>query len=331
MKYPFLFAAFIFFSAVAFADPHVVTAKADGNWNTPSTWNQNQMPVDGDTIIIPSGKTVVLNSTLSLNNVYIKVLGTLQLKGILTVMYLDQASTIAVFKDGMIDGTPFLLWIGIGCNTVFYGSDIRGPQFANAGTGNGFMAFNNVTIPVSGSVLAVKFSDFSLTKSTKNILVQWKVENEEHVRAYEVERSEDGKSWQTIASITPSNSRNATSYAYLDRSVISGTVYYHIKQVDNDGSFSFSIVKMCSIQSASTSKEIKILATQSRVVLQFPEPVKGKVSVRFVTPNGQVLRELMLNAPEGQVVLNQSSTPHGNYFISVSNGSNLNVTSQVLL
>src|SRR5690349_13795125 len=107
MKKFYLIAAFTFFSIISFAAP-VDTAKVSGNWTSSSTWSLNRMPADGDTVVIPSNRTVTLSSSQSLNNVYLEVFGNLEITGLFTALKLDLASTIAVYKNGSITA-PFLV------------------------------------------------------------------------------------------------------------------------------------------------------------------------------------------------------------------------------
>jgi hypothetical protein len=71
----------IFTVSSAFANP-VITA-VSGDWENNSTWNLNRVPKDGDTIVIPAGKTVVIDDVENLSSdfLYVKVYGTLKLAG----------------------------------------------------------------------------------------------------------------------------------------------------------------------------------------------------------------------------------------------------------
>src|ERR1700730_9555877 len=58
----------------------IITAKANnGNWNSGSTWNLNRKPQDGDTIVIPINFTVAIKSAQLLNNIYLRIVGSLEL------------------------------------------------------------------------------------------------------------------------------------------------------------------------------------------------------------------------------------------------------------
>ena len=71
--YTTLFALII--TATTFANS--ITAVKNGTWNDPATWDANQLPANGDSVIIPSNKTVTLDDNQQLDQVIIIVAGTL--------------------------------------------------------------------------------------------------------------------------------------------------------------------------------------------------------------------------------------------------------------
>lgn len=71
----------------------------DSQWNNPANWNNNQVPVAGDVVVIPAGKTVVVGSYNAFSNkVTIQPGGSLSIQpgGTLTVDRLENKGTLAV-------------------------------------------------------------------------------------------------------------------------------------------------------------------------------------------------------------------------------------------
>src|SRR5215469_12359967 len=62
-------------SADLFAGPrNLITAKVNnGNWSNPSTWSSGSVPQNGDSIVIPSGFTVIVDNSYTLNNVFVAI------------------------------------------------------------------------------------------------------------------------------------------------------------------------------------------------------------------------------------------------------------------
>jgi hypothetical protein len=146
---------------------------------------------------------------------------------------------------------------------------------------------------------------------------------------YQLESSLDGSNWNTIAYVAAvGNSSSLNNYSFTDKNVLAKIVYYRIKEVDVDGKTTYTAIKSIKSESASGA-EIKIAGVSNKVLLQFPEEIKGNLIVRFVSKSGQVVDQQTINNPVGQVVLNSKFT--GNYIIAVSNGQDINTAKQVIL
>jgi hypothetical protein len=315
----------VFLFNLAFSAP-VITAITDGYWNSASTWNLNRLPKVGDTIAIPSGKKVTINDDQNLNGfVFLKINGKLTFQNNNSTLNLGNKSVIMIFTGGQIlGGGSASQKIRLDGSAIFKGNDdpVDGPQMANASS-DGF-------INLAGSaVLAVKFVGFTVTRKINDVLIQWSTTEEVNANIYQVEKSEDGTNWNTVAYVAAVGSRSSVNnYSFIDKNVTVKLAYYRIKEVDVDGKAMYTAVQSIRFETVSAA-EIKITSAQSKVMLQFPKPVKGNLVVRFVSRNGQVVDQQNISNPVGQVVLNSKVT--GNYIISISNGQDINSAKQVLL
>lgn len=314
----YLITLFVLLFHFSFATP-ITTTINNGVWNNSNTWDKSRKPQNGDTIVIPSGKTVLITDWQTLNNVYIKVYGKLQFKNVFSALSLNATSEIIVYNNASIETTiNYLQYIIIGNNYVFYQGTVNGPLMA---TSAGFAGFNP---------LPVQFISFSVNSQNKNNLIQWSTAQEVNVNRYEVQRSIDATNWGTIAYVLPytNNGASPNNYSFTDKNFTSKIAYYRIKEIDFDGKETYSAIRSIRSEVITTSN-IKIASFQNKVLLQFPEQVKGNVLVRFVSFNGQVMDQQNISNPVGQIILNSKVT--GNYIISVSNGQDVNTSSQVIL
>lgn len=311
----------------SFSAPTIKSVK-DGYWNTASTWNLNRLPQAGDSIIIAAGNVVTINTDISLNAAsFLKVYGKLNFQNNNSTLSLANGSFVWVFSGAVIigSGTPSQK-LRLDGNTIFDGGDdpVYGPLMASS-TSNGFAAMVNAT-PI---VLPVKFIGFTLTSKNSDVLIQWSTSEEISAGKYDIERSIDGNNWSIIASLTAKgNSSALNNYFYTDKTVSSESVYYRVKEIDVNGQFTYTAVRSIKTDVFSTS-EIKIASVNSKVLLQFPQLVKGNVVVRIVSMGGQVMDQQSINNPAGQIVLNSRFS--GNYIISISNGQTINTAKQVIL
>jgi hypothetical protein len=318
MKKFYLFLLSAFICSLSFASP-INSSINNGQWKISGTWDKNRKPKDGDTVVIPAGKTVIVNSWEVLNNVYIKVYGKLQFVGLFTALELNASSKIVVYNNASIEATTdYLQYIIIGGSYLFYQGQVAGPVL---GTSSGFVGF---------SPLPVKFVGFTVTRKNNDALIQWSTSNEINANRYEVERSLDGANWNMIAYVVAiGNSNSLNNYSFTDKNLSAKIAYYRVKEVDFDDKTIVTSIKSIKTDISSTIADIKIASVQNKVLLQFPLQVQGNLIVRFVSLNGQIADQQIINNPVGQVVLNSKLT--GNYIISISNGQDINTAKQVLL
>ncbi|MCS3797684.1 hypothetical protein [Niastella sp. OAS944] len=72
------------------------------------------------------------------------------------------------------------------------------------------------------------------------INLTWKVADEKDVNRYEVQRSRDGVTFETIGIVFAWEEAVHADYAFNDKNTNPGINYYRLKMTDNDGVFKYS-------------------------------------------------------------------------------------------
>ena len=308
-------------SASVCGAPKITAVINNGQWDVNSTWDLNRQPQDNDTIVIPAGITVVLDHSASLNNVYIRIYGTLRfIGGMLTI---DILSTIYIQAGGKIVGTSNSEQIKLGGIHKYKGGEgtITGPAIANAASGNGFVF---LTLPV-------KFISFYAAKTGSVVELTWSTAEEINNSHFNVQRSTDGSTWKDIAVVMAvSKPAPINKYAYSDKSNNSGTVYYRLKQVDKDGRYTYSTIKTIHHNRESGMANVYVSAKQT-IAIEFNEQVTGKVIVRVVGVNGQSLREQHFTQPAYHYQLQVANAVPGVYVMQVISDTNKAIVKKVVL
>ena len=100
------------------------------------------------------------------------------------------------------------------------------------------------TTDSTGSPLPVTLDKFTGKKDGQNVFLNWTTASEINNSHFDVERSTNGMSWSTIASIQGhGTSMTENQYSYSDNlSDMSATqaIYYRLKQVDFNGAYQYS-------------------------------------------------------------------------------------------
>ncbi len=146
----------------------------------------------------------------------------------------------------------------------------------------------------------------------KNVKLNWETSEELNFSHYEIERSEDGKSYSKIDEVTAKGAYSV--YAYTDRvnNATSGNVYYRLKAVDTDGTFEYSSVVKLSVNKG-TSVEASA----------YPNPFKDRLSVNITTDEDQDMTLALYSLDGRQVMVQQASATKGSNVVMVNQLDNL--------
>ncbi len=97
-------------------------------------------------------------------------------------------------------------------------------------------------IAVAG-VLPVTIMNFTARINNKQVVLNWKTASENNNKGFEIERSQDGVNWNGIGFVGGNiNSSVERSYQFSDVNPLSDKAVYRLRQVDQDGKFSYSII-----------------------------------------------------------------------------------------
>jgi hypothetical protein len=154
------------------------------------------------------------------------------------------------------------------------------------------------------------FYDVQL-KTKKTVLVQWKTADEINIDHFEIERSADAITWNSIANVNPDLSHE---YSFTDISPGPGINYYHIKAVDRDGKFFYTSIKSVIIEN-----EIKFLVwpNPASAVLHAQLPYTTG-NIEIIDATGRILFSNLINSDNIAIPI-QRLKP-GAYFLRINNG-----------
>lgn len=97
-------------------------------------------------------------------------------------------------------------------------------------------AFKNCAMPVT-------LVDFSGARVENTVSLKWKTSEETNSDRFEIQRSTDGKKWETIGTQkSQTESYVLVSYSFADKKPMDGDNFYRLKMVDLDKTFAYSKV-----------------------------------------------------------------------------------------
>ncbi len=297
--------------------------KAIGNdtWTSGLTWDLQRQPQDNDTVIIPVNITVRIDKSIKLNNVTIKVYGTLNFNN--GKMDLDNKSHVIILSGGNITGSKNSEYIDIGGIEKYLGTNpsISGYAFADATTGSSFL---------QGSFLPVTLIAFYATLSGDNVLLTWSTAQEFNNNRFEIERSYDGRSWEHVTEvISNGNNSMGSKYSYTDRNTATANIYYRILQVDAFNHFQYSPVKR--VHKGEVSQPANIYASSKQAVtIDFNSEVKNNIRVNVLNMNGQLIARKDYPQSTYSITMNIPSVVRGMYVVQVSDNNGMNEVKKLI-
>ncbi len=176
-----------------------------------------------------------------------------------------------------------------------------------------FHVFTSVQVP-----LPVAITNFTAVHHGQHNLLEWKVATEKNVAYYEIERSDDGV---TFEGIEKQNATGQSTYQFVDNHLLNAeVVYYRIKTVDIDGSFSFSEVESVKQSVQQFAVIIRQNPVSNVLKLKVESATNGKayISVSGVEGKTLITKSVDVIGGSNDIQMNEAgSLSKGVYFIKV--------------
>lgn len=176
--------------------------------------------------------------------------------------------------------------------------------------------FDDISL-TSTQILPLQLISFNTVVNDKNeVVASWKTATELNNDHFELQRSVDGISWETVASVRGAGtSSTMKSYAAIDRFPITGNSFYRLAQYDLDGKFSVS--KVNSVKVNGTSDRISVYPNPavSRINIEGNAQSLSGMKIFDATGQNVTSRANKMQNSSTQIQMDVSQLPSGVYFI----------------
>ena len=130
--------------------------------------------------------------------------------------------------------------------------------------------------------MPIHLTSFVGFENDQTVLLNWTTDSEVNNAYFEVQRSSNGVIWETITELTAAgNSNRPVSYTVEDYEPSAGMNYYRLKQVDFNGTFSFSNIAIV----------INSKNSEATNFMVYPNPVSDQLTIR----NAEFARVILVN------------------------------------
>ncbi|MCW3106344.1 MAG: C-terminal target protein [Segetibacter sp.] len=178
----------------------------------------------------------------------------------------------------------------------------------------------------TSAALPVKLTGIKAYEKNKGVQIDWRAESESNMDMYEVERSADAQSFETITSAKAKNDPAiSTAYNAFDENPNAGDNYYRIKSIDKSGDVKYSeVVRVVIANKKNAISVCNNPVVGSSVKLLFDNVEKGNYVVNLTNASGEKVYAGKISYAGGtsyQSVNLQSHVAAGFYQLHVSNGT----------
>jgi hypothetical protein len=184
----------------------------------------------------------------------------------------------------------------------------------------------------TGATLPVKLSSFTVKSEGKQVKLEWSTATELNNDRFDVQRSGNGTSWQTI--LTVKGKGIASSYTAYDVTPLLGTNYYRLQQVDKNGRSSASEIKLLRLFGAS-SPRITVSPNPARGAINFMFENQGASNVTAILTdaNGKMIHQEQFKTVQANTInrLNLKQQPTTGVYILKLNGEGVSETVKILV
>ncbi|WP_210463189.1 YDG domain-containing protein [Rufibacter roseolus] len=168
--------------------------------------------------------------------------------------------------------------------------------------------------------LPVTLLSFEGKQKESIVYLSWATASEKDNDYFQVERSQDGKTFGTIGKVDGNGTTNEKQeYSFTDAAAPAGTVYYRLKQVDFDGKFEYSkviAVKADGKASAQASLQAYPNPTLGKVYVASTEG-SGPATVTLFHSSGRAVSQRQVQLETGKPIADLTGQVPGIYYLQV--------------
>lgn len=182
-------------------------------------------------------------------------------------------------------------------------------------TRSGLSSFSPFVVEDNLELLPIELLSFTAKRQNQDhVQLHWITQFELNNQGFEIERMlENEQEWTVVEWLDGvGNSNSLEHYDYLDENSFEGISYYRLRQLDYDGSETYSQIR---------AVEGTINSASSNLTL-FPNPTQDIISVRFINNTAQSVSILVYSA-DGKLLFEQQQSLENNTVIQLNQTKNL--------
>ena len=188
-------------------------------------------------------------------------------------------------------------------------------------TSSALNSFSPITFGYKSYPVPLKLISFTAERKPGISYLHWITDNEQNVSHFDVQRSYDAINYSTIGNVSARNSGFREHYYFEDRSPLKGFAWYRIRNVDDDGKFSYTKIAVVSETDAQSNSFVVINPVRSAITIMNKTGEEGLFNYRLFNSGGQLVLKGNVNMTNngGASLSLPWQTAAGIYLLELSN------------
>jgi hypothetical protein len=239
----------------------------------------------------------------------------------------------SLFRSPQADSTGtgnFVVYNGTGSSAIITGLTMYTDYTFTVYEYNGTFMHTLYAVPGASNTattLPVSLTSFTAAAQQNNVILNWTTASETNNKGFAIERSTDGKSFETVGFVKGAgNSNSAISYSNVDagafKAAASDILYYRLKQTDFDGTYAYSkIARVSRYAEKAAALAAYPNPFDNSCTVSFDVAKAAEASVKMFDVHGKLVAEQSAQAVKGsnEVHFTELQNLHtGIYFIKVT-------------
>lgn len=178
-------------------------------------------------------------------------------------------------------------------------------------------------LPLVTGALPVIFSKFSANCVSNGTLLEWTTSSEINNSHFNVQRSNNGISFETFAIVQPSQA-NSTEKRYTYLAPASGDMAYRIEQVDKNGKKTYSDIKRANCTERIQIVRLYPIPAKTELTASFDATFNTTINLSIIDIYGRVvktIKNVQVTPGLNQIKLATNNLPSGDYILRSSSTS----------
>jgi len=185
----------------------------------------------------------------------------------------------------------------------------------------------------SNASLPLVWNDFTARMADHQVQLQWKVSAQVNVEKFVVERSTNNRNFVPLGEMPSRNENGEALYSFVDTSPFIPQTFYRIREVDQDGQYTYSRIRKVSTY-VNEGSRLRVFPNPftDHLYLVPPAMDRQQLFVKIMDAQGRPVRIRQVHYAGNAILVNDlQALARGSYYISLSNAQGVGLFLQKLV